>query len=174
MLLVLSCSLNPNSRSRILAKRANEQLLAAGQKTRFVNLADYQLPLCNASDCYTSDYVIQLQTWIQEAHGILIATPVYNYDASAATKNLIELTGKAWSEKVVGFLCAAGGKGSYMSLMGLANSLMLDFHCLIIPRFVYVTKEAFRDGVLEDGEIKERLDEVLEKLVHLSQISGRF
>jgi FMN reductase len=174
MLLVLSCSLNPNSRSRILAKRANEQLLAAGQETRFVNLADYQLPLCNDSDCYSTESVIQLQTWIQEARGILIATPVYNYGASAATKNLIELTGKAWSEKVVGFLCAAGGKGSYMSLMGLANSLMLDFHCLIIPRFVYVTKEAFSDGVLEDAEIKERLDEVLEKLVHLSQISGRF
>ena len=96
MLLVLSCSLNPNSRSRILAKRANEQLLAAGQKTRFVNLADYQLPLCNASDCYTSDSVIQLQTWIQEAHGILIATPVYNYDASHRInwKSLVRESGR--------------------------------------------------------------------------------
>jgi FMN reductase len=37
--------------------------------------------------------------------------------------------------KVVGFLCAAGGKSSYMSVMRLANSLMLDFRCLIIPHF---------------------------------------
>jgi FMN reductase len=30
-----------------------------------------------------------------------------------------------------------------MSIMGLANSLMLDFRCLIIPRFVYAKSEDF-------------------------------
>ena len=39
---------------------------------------------------------------------IVLATPVYNYHVSAATKNLIELTGSAWEDKLVGFLCAAG------------------------------------------------------------------
>ena len=44
---------------------------------------------------------------------------------------------------VVGFLCAAGGLGSYMSIMSLANSLMLDFRTVIVPRFVYATGDAF-------------------------------
>jgi FMN reductase len=30
-----------------------------------------------------------------------------------------------------------------MSIMSLANSLMLDFRCLIIPRFVYAKGEDF-------------------------------
>lgn len=80
---------------------------------------------------------------IREANGILLATPIYNYDASAAAKNLIELTGKAWENKVVGFACSAGGSGSYMSIMALAGSLMLDFRCTIVPRFVYATSQDF-------------------------------
>ena len=58
---------------------------------------------------------------------------------------MIELTGSAWEDKIVGFLCAAGGMGSYMSVMAYANSLMLDFRCVIIPRFVFATGEGF-DG----------------------------
>ena len=61
------------------------------------------------------------------------------------TKNMIELTGSAWEDKIVGFLCAAGGHTSYMSVMSYANSLMLDFRCVIIPRFAFATSDAF-DG----------------------------
>ena len=94
---------------------------------------------------------------------------MYNYDASAATKNLIELTGQAWTNKVIGFLCAAGGSGSYMSIMGLANSLMLDFRCLVIPRFVYATKEAFAEGRVSDSQVDDRIQELAETLTRLSK-----
>ena len=46
---------------------------------------------------------------IEAARVIIVATPIYNYDANAAAKNLVELTGSAWEDKTVGFLCAAGG-----------------------------------------------------------------
>ena len=49
------------------------------------------------------------------------------YEHAIALANLVELTGRLWENKVVGFLCSAGGPGSYMSIMGLANSLMLDY-----------------------------------------------
>ena len=67
------------------------------------------------------------------------------YDLNAAAKNFIELTGRAWTNKVVGFICAAGGKGSYMSVTSFMNSLMLDFRCIIIPRFVYTDASGFDD-----------------------------
>jgi NAD(P)H-dependent FMN reductase len=73
---------------------------------------------------------------VNSARAVIIATGIYNYDANAAVKNLVELTGDAWENKVVGFLCAAGGMSSYMSIMSLANSLMLDFRSIIVPRFV--------------------------------------
>lgn len=97
---------------------------------------------------------------IRAARVIILATPVYNFDANAAAKNLLELTGKCWENKVVGFLCAAGGKSSYMSVMSLANSLMLDFRCVIIPRFVYATGEDFAEDDRLVPEIQERINQL--------------
>jgi FMN reductase len=91
---------------------------------------------------------------------VIIATPIYNFDASAALKNLIELTGDSWENKVVGFLCAAGGSASYMSIMSFANSLMLDFRCLIIPRIVYATSQDFTDGRFSSEVVRERIREL--------------
>ena len=169
MLLVISCSLSPKSRSRILARLAYDRLRDAGHDVRFVDLTEHPVPLCDADGCYEDVNVIQLARWIEEARGVLLGTPVYNFDASAATKNLIELTGSAWSDKVVGFLCAAGGRGSYMSVMALANSLMLDFRCLIIPRFVYATKAAFAGDTVQDPAVNERVSELANTLGRLTK-----
>ena len=78
------------------------------------------------------------------------------------------MTGRAWTGKVVGFLCAAGGRGSYMSVMSLANSLMLDFRCLIVPRFVYATGEDFNDDGTPNETIARRTDELCETSSALS------
>jgi FMN reductase len=99
---------------------------------------------------------------IEAARVIIVATPIYNYDANAAAKNLIELTGSAWEEKVVGFLCAAGGSSSYMSIMGLANSLMLDFRCLVIPRFVYARGDDFTDEHKPGADLASRIAQLAE------------
>jgi FMN reductase len=55
-----------------------------------------------------------------------------------------------------------------MSIMALANSLMLDFRCLILPRFVYVTDEAFRDDAVHDPAIVDRLRELTGMLTRVS------
>ncbi|SVE00971.1 uncharacterized protein METZ01_LOCUS453825, partial [marine metagenome] len=84
-------------------------------------------------------------------------------------KNIVELTGTAWSDKPVGFLCTAGGRSSYMSPIGLANSLMLDFRSLIIPRFVYAVKDDFGDdGDLSD-QLRARVDDLVRAAVDLAR-----
>jgi len=101
----------------------------------------------------------------------LLAGPIYNYDFSAAAKNFVELTGAdCWSGKVVGFLAAAGGGASYLSVLSLANSLMVDFRCVIIPRFVYADGGAFgKDGKLEDKGVRERIGGVARDLVGFTE-----
>ncbi len=168
MYLVISCSLRPDSRSRVLARVAYATLRARANDVKFLDLAGYALPLCDDHECYDHAHTKQMRAEIESARAILLATPIYNYDVSAATKNLVELTGRAWMNKVVGFLCAAGGKGSYMSVMGLANSLMLDFRCIVLPRFVYATDSAFVDGHVSDPQVEERLDQLTEMLVKVS------
>lgn len=155
--LVISCSHNPKSRSAILAREALAELKSVGAEAEWVNLAQIELPLCDGGACYGHANVGLLSEKIITAQGILLAAPIYNYDLNAAAKNLLELTGRNWTGKVVGFACAAGGQGSYMSIMPFANSLMLDFRCIIVPRFVYATGAAFDENSIVDAQVQQRL-----------------
>ena len=165
--LIISSSLNPKSRSRLLALIAFNKLKDMGVSVEWLDLADHSVPLCDGDSTYNNSKVKVLKEIVQNAKGILFAVPIYNYDVNAAAKNLIELTGDAWNEKVVGFLCAAGGKGSYMSVMSLANSLMLDFRCLILPRFVYSVGEDFGEDEVTDPKVKERVMELAKELARI-------
>ena len=75
--------------------------------------------------------------------------------------------GDAWSNIIFGFLCAAGGKASYMSVMSLANSLMLDFRCLIIPRFVYTVNEDFTEDDMTDPKVKAQVKDLAKELIRI-------
>ena len=155
--MVISSSLRSSSRSRILAECLREYYESQQVSCAFLDLRAVNLPLCDGDTAYSHPDVAKCAKLIAEARVIIAATPVYNYDACAALKNLIELTGDSWEDKVVGFLCAAGGASSYMSLMSLANSLMLDFRCLIIPRFVYATRSDFSGDKVPTDEVKGRV-----------------
>ena len=158
--IVISSSLNPKSRSRLLALIAFNELKNMGVSVEWLDLAEHPIPLCDGGEAYNNSNVKELRDKIRNAKGVLFAVPIYNYDVNSAAKNLIELTGDAWSNKVVGFLCAAGGKQSYMSVMNLANSLMLDFRCFIIPRFVYSISEDFEVDDMTDSKVKARVNEL--------------
>lgn len=132
------------------------------------DLAASPLPMCDGATAYGDPAVIELGKRIESADAILIASPIYNYDVNAAIKNAVELTGKKWTGKVVALMLAAGGSGSYMSAMGLANSLMLDFRCHIVPRFVYATGESFEGNELADDEIQSRVEQLVADTVHLA------
>ena len=167
--LVVSTSGNPESKSRRMGRVAWKSLAAAGVTCGWVDLSELDLPVCDAHACYGHAGARQLTTAVAEADGIIVAAPVYNYDVSASAKNMIELTGKSWEDKVVGFVCAAGGMSSYMSVMAYANSLMLDFRCVIVPRFVYATGQAFEGNELTDDKIAGRIAQVAADVVRFTQ-----
>ena len=166
--LILSASLASGSRSRVLARTAADALREKGIEPRLIDLSELDLPLCDGESAYGAPHVGELAAAVKEATGIICATPIYNYDVNAALKNAVELTGRAWTGQVVGFMAAAGGAGSYMSLMSMANSLMLDFRCLIVPRFVYTTGEHFQGDEVGDLDIVERIGELASTVASLS------
>ncbi|MEM1226884.1 MAG: NAD(P)H-dependent oxidoreductase [Planctomycetota bacterium] len=168
MHLILSGSLHPTSRSRILASAVGEVLSSNDRTFEMFDLSQRNLPACDGATAYGDSEVKALSGLIQDAQSIFVASPVYNYDVNSAVKNAVELTGKAWTGKIVSMLLAAGGQGSYMSGMGLANSLMLDFRCLIVPRFVYATGESFEGTELADEEIISRVQRLVQETLHIS------
>ncbi len=167
--LVVSTSGNSTSNSRRMGRLAFKHLQKLEVDCEWLDLSELDLPLCDADACYAEPGAQKLGKAIKAADGIMVAAPVYNYDVSAAAKNMIELTGKAWEDKIVGFLCAAGGNASYMSVMAYANSLMLDFRCVIIPRFVFATGHAFDGDKVTDDKIDTRIEQVAADLVRFTK-----
>ena len=167
--LVISTSGNPDSNSRRMGRIAYDSLTKAKAECEWLDISELGLPLCDADACYSEPSARNLGATIEAADGIIVATPIYNYDVSAAAKNMVELTGSAWENKIVGFLCAAGAMGSYMSVMPFANSLMLDFRCIILPRFVYATGDSFEGDKLVDGKLRKRVEQVADELLRFTK-----
>jgi FMN reductase len=136
-----------------------------------VDLRDYDLPFCDGSrDCVTPN-VTRLSEQISRATDILFATPIYNFDVNSAAKNAVELLGRAaFADKTVGFMAAGGGKGSFMAVMGLANSLMLDFRCLVVPRFVYAISDDFGlESTIANPDIVRRIELLVNDLLSITR-----
>jgi len=172
-LLILSASLNPESNSRTLAQEARRALDAAGHAAAFLDLRELALPPCDGAAAYRHENTAKARAYVAAAEGILVATPIYNYDTNAALKNLVELTGKAWENKIVGFACCAGARSSYMAIMSLANSLMLDFRCTIVPRFVYATEADFDGETLVNADVAQRTQQLAADVVRYTQALHR-
>lgn len=156
-ILIISASLNPTSKSRLLADAASNTLTADGIAHQRLDLRDFPLPLCDGGAAFGDPNVAKVAQMVSKASAIMVASPIYNYDVNAALKNLLELTGKAWTDKTVSFLVAAGGHSSYMSIMSVANSLMLDFRCVIVPRFVYAAPADFDENAIANDKVTERI-----------------
>jgi NAD(P)H-dependent FMN reductase len=167
--LVVSTSGNPDSNSRRMGRVAFKHLQKRKVDCEWLDISELGLPLCDADKCYSNPAAQELNKAIKSADGIMIAAPVYNYDVAASAKNMIELTGSSWEEKIVGFLCAAGGNSSYMAVMAYANSLMLDFRTVIIPRFVYATSDAFDGDEIADKKVVSRIEQAADELVRFTQ-----
>ena len=140
--------------------------------TEFFDLQDNPLPMCDGDECYDLPEVLTFREKVENADGIIMAIPVYNFNVSSGAKNIVELGGRMLYDKTFGFICAAGAKSSYMSVMSLANSLMIDFRCYIIPKFVYATKHDFENEKIINKDIEDRIEELGNELIRVSKALG--
>ena len=84
--LVISTSLREGSRSKIMAKALSKNL----NEVDFFDLQRNPLPMCDGDKCYDLPEVIDFRKKIENAKGIIMAIPIYNYNVSSGAKNIIE------------------------------------------------------------------------------------
>jgi len=169
---IIATSLNPESKSQLLAAKLAGILETRNVPTTTVDLRELDLPLAGAPGCWEGQEVATLNAAVAQASHVVFATPIYCYDVNAAAKNVIELVGRGFTDKVVGFVCTAGGQGSYMSVMGLANHLMLDFRSVIVPRYVYATGEDWGEDGEPADEIVGRLEMLCDDMARIEVASA--
>ena len=93
---VLSCSLDPRSKSRRLAQDAERFLIARGVEVRFVDCRSLGLPDFDHAACYESPAVRQLTDDLAWADGIVLAMPIYNWGGNSVAKRVAEATVPTW------------------------------------------------------------------------------
>ncbi|HEY2572914.1 MAG TPA: hypothetical protein VGH65_02555, partial [Verrucomicrobiaceae bacterium] len=78
---------------------------------------------------------------------------------------------EGWKDKVVSFVANAGGDRSYLAPLPLANSLMVDHRCVIVPQFLYLAPAAYNgDGaVVLEGLAGELFDMQMKSASHLAR-----
>lgn len=174
---ILSCSLRENNRSHILAERTDELLRNHGHESLIIDARRYPLRSFDDLNVYQDENFELLYDAIKSANGVFIAAPVYNWSLGSVVKNIIEATGStgeggrqsAWFDQIVTFLCSGGLPHSYMAYSSLAQSLMLDFKCIVNPYVVYSTD---RDWVGERAlseQLRNRLKKTVEVKIELSE-----
>ncbi|NTF99077.1 NAD(P)H-dependent oxidoreductase [Agrobacterium rhizogenes] len=174
---ILSCSLDPQSRSYVLAREAERILRARGHIPSFIDLRSVSLPNFDNADCYAHPTYLQMHDAIQSADGVMLSVPIYNWSIGSVAKSLIELTGAtgdggrtaAWFDQVVTFVCAGGLPHSYMAYAPTAMSLMLDFKCVINPYVVYATTRDWSGDKLSDA-LATRLSRTLDVKLELASL----
>ncbi|TVR50061.1 MAG: NAD(P)H-dependent oxidoreductase [Puniceicoccaceae bacterium] len=111
--LIFGTSLDPNSKSQVLAREVAQRLAATPTPHALVDLRTLQLPESGRPGATDHPEVAALRNQVSRATHLVFAVAIYNYSVSSAAKNLVELlTDEVMNDKVVGFLCAAGGRGS--------------------------------------------------------------
>ena len=166
--LIIATSLNPDSRSQKLAEIALEEAKKHNLEAEILDLRQFPMPLAGTDTSWDDETATLLKNRMQQFKRFIFAVPVYNYDVNAAAKNLIELCGGSYLEgATAGFICTAGGKSSYMSILNMMNYLMLDFRVWIVPRFVYATDTDWTSKNWQDpkslkSELRQRIGQLMQ------------
>jgi NAD(P)H-dependent FMN reductase len=168
--LIVCTALRRDSKTHTLARAMAECVRAAGLEPDLLDLGADPLPPCDGAACYADPAVKAATARVLQAGAVVFCSPIYNYQLNSAAKNFIELTNSGWPDKIIGLVVNAGGDRSFLSVLPLANSLWLDHHCLIAPRFVYVTPAAFDEqGALKaDSDIGSRMTALAVNLARLT------
>jgi NAD(P)H-dependent FMN reductase len=165
-ILIVGTSLDPESKSQQLARLVLSLSREKGHTADLLDLRHFKLPFAGEDGSFDAESVMRLKEKMMGYHKFIFCVPIYNYNVSASAKNFIELVGDKWLENsTIGFICAASGQSSYMSVMSFANSLQLDFRVWVVPRFVYSVSSDWHNGELKNGKVKERIEGLLEGLV---------
>jgi FMN reductase len=107
---------------------------------------------------------------VKKAALIVVCFPVYNYQPNSAAKNFVEVTNDGWKDKVVSFVANAGGDRSFLAPMPLANSLMVDHRCVIVPQFLYLSPSSYDSGgqLVLEGTTADLFEQQMKSACHLA------
>jgi FMN reductase len=162
-------SLRPDSSSYQVLAVAIQRVQALGASTEILDLREMDLPFCDGGEDYPGyPDVIRLRETVQEADGLILATPEYHGSVSGVLKNALDLMSfDQLSGKVTGLISVLGGQSNSNALNDL-RVIMRWVHGWVIPEQIAIGQswKAFgEDGKLLDEKLSQRFDQFAVSLV---------
>ena len=152
--LILSGSISENSRSFLLCRAVERQLIAKGDTITFLD--SRKIPM-NPAHREITDEIQQLAEQVKQADNIIIGMGVHCYSVNDALKILLDTCFSDATGKFFGILCAAGGERSYLSTMHLTQICMNEWRMMQLPRIVFATEKDFKEDLITSAEVVERI-----------------
>jgi FMN reductase len=165
----LGGSLRTDSHSMQALHGAAQRVEALGAIVTVLDLRQMNLPFCDGGDRYP-DYpdVMVLREAVQQADGLILATPEYHGSLSGVMKNALDLMSfDQLSGKVTGLISVLGGPQNSNALNEM-RLIMRWVHAWVIPEQIAIGQawQAFNsDGSLKDEKLAKRFDEFAQSLV---------
>lgn len=152
--LILSSSLSKESKSFLLCKEAEKQLIYKGINCTFIDAREVPMKAFHHQATKEMKYLTEL---INQTDNIIIGMGVHCYSINDGLKILLDNCFSGATSKFFGILCAAGGERSYLSTMHLTQICMNEWRMIQLPRIVYATKEDFTNNAISSEQVIERI-----------------
>lgn len=160
----ISGSLRDGSHTRQALQIALNGAQELGAETAILDLADYNLPLCDGSKTTQHPGVLRLQSDVKHARGILLGTPEYHSGVSGVLKNALDWMGfDEFGGKMLGLVGVSGGSLGAMHALESLRTIGRSLHAWVVPQQASIPQawKAFNpDGSLKDEKLEQRLKEV--------------
>ncbi|MBD2308276.1 NAD(P)H-dependent oxidoreductase [Chroococcidiopsis sp. FACHB-1243] len=162
-------SLREDSYSQLALEIAARRVEALGAEVEILDLRQMQLPFCHGGDEYPGyPDVERLQNTVQQADGLVLATPEYHGSISGVLKNALDLMSfDQLDSKVAGLISVLGGQPNSNALNDM-RLIMRWVHAWVIPEQIAIGQawKAFgADGKLLDEKLSQRFDQFAQSLV---------
>ena len=175
MILLISFSLNPKSKSYLVLCETKKYLDSRGIKSSTIDLRKYNLPIydgtCNALENPQTKEVMEK---FNNANKIVIFTPVYNYDVNANFKNFIDLLSVyrhkniSNQEQVLGVVGAMGSQRSFTSLFPSLSHFQFSLGFYLIPKIVMCVPKDFAVRNKISCDLSNRVKELCNNILQIS------
>jgi FMN reductase len=144
----------------------------AGLETHLINLGEQRVAFADGRrpEQYGDDTAAIVRAAL-DAHGVILATPVYRGSFTGALKNILDhLPLEALAGKPVGIIAMGATSHHYLGADWHLRDVLAWFGALAIPTSVYLTSNDFVDGAISESA-KQDLRSLAAALVKLRDVS---
>ena len=173
MILLISFSINPKSKSYKAINNAHNYLKSIHIDSELIDMRKYELPFYDGTDeVLNNETVKKLFNNFSKAEKIIIGSPIYNFVVNAVLKNFIDLLSvmryrhKSNKKQIIGVIGAMGNKKSFASLLPSLSNFQFSLGLYLIPKIVMCTPKDFDEKDEVNIDLENRIIELCNTMVN--------